>query len=307
MKKEKVKILIVEDDRLMAECLEQFLLGFGYEVSGIVYSGEDAIKSVKENVPDLILMDIVLDSKMDGIDVAEKICSEHDVTVIYLTAYSDGDKLERARKTGPFGYVIKPFEKRELEVIIAAALYKKRDERYLKDIENRCSFCLEKFHGIIYRSDLNFMPIFVHGPIEEIAGYKGGSSLDASRINLEDMIPVEERITNLPETMEKLRTIADFSIERECRIMRQDKQVRWVRQFVKNVCDDFGKPIFLQGIICDITERKNLEEVHNKTLADLKTFVNITFIRESKMIDLKQEVNMLSVELGRKAPYDVIS
>ncbi|MBU0469730.1 MAG: response regulator [Candidatus Omnitrophica bacterium] len=303
---EKAKIIIVEDDRLMAECLEQFLLSFGHEVSGMVSSAEDAIKAVKENVPDLILMDIVLDGKMDGIEAADKICSEDDVTVVYITAYSDGERLERARKTGPFGYVIKPFEKRELEVVIAAALYKKRGEMYLKDIEKRCSFCLESFRGIIFRSDLNFMPIFVHGQIEEITGFKDNDIVSGS-INLEEIIHPEERIINSAETMEKLRTVPNFSIEKECRIICQDKQVRWVKKFVQNVCDDSGKPIFIQGIVCDITKRKNVEELHSKVLNDLKNFVNMTVGRENRMIELKKEVNMLSMKLGREEPYEIIS
>ena len=108
-------------------------------------------------------------------------------------------------------------EKRELEVIIAAALYKKRGDRYLKDIENRCSFCLESFRGIIFRSDLNFMPIFVHGQIEEITGYKD-NDIASGDINLEEIIHPKERIINSPETMKKLRTVPDFSIEKVIRI-----------------------------------------------------------------------------------------
>jgi PAS domain S-box-containing protein len=109
----------------------------GYDVSAIVSSGEEAINQIKENIPDLILMDIVIHGKMDGIQTAGQIHSIFDIPIVYLTAYADDKTLERAKITEPFGYLIKPFKERELHVTIEIALYKHEMEKKLKESERR--------------------------------------------------------------------------------------------------------------------------------------------------------------------------
>ena len=118
----KAKILIVEDERIVAEDIRRSLQSMGYSVSTIASSGEEALKKAEENKTDLVLMDIILRGEMDGIDAAERIHSCFNIPVIYLTAYADERVLEQAKTTGPFGYVIKPFEDRELQTAIEMAL-----------------------------------------------------------------------------------------------------------------------------------------------------------------------------------------
>ena len=128
----KKQILVVEDERLVAEDIKMSLQRFGYAVPGIVFSGEEAVKKAEEMNPDLVLMDIVLEGEMDGIEAASAIRSRFDIPVVYLTAYADKKTLERAKITEPFGYIIKPFEDRELHSVIEIALYKHRMEGKLK-------------------------------------------------------------------------------------------------------------------------------------------------------------------------------
>lgn len=128
----KKQILIVEDERIVAEDIKMSLQRPEYAVSGTATSGEEAIKKAEKMHPDLVLMDIVLEGKMDGIEAAATIRSRFDIPVVYLTAYADHKTLERAKITEPFGYIIKPFEDRELHSIIEIALYKHRMERKLK-------------------------------------------------------------------------------------------------------------------------------------------------------------------------------
>jgi CheY-like chemotaxis protein len=131
--------MIVEDIWLIANDLKESLGKLGYTVTAIVSSGEDAVKKAGEEMPDLILMDIVLSGRMDGIEAAEKIRSATDIPVIYLTAYSDETKLGRAKVTEPFGYLIKPVNDRELHTTIEMALYRNKMEHerknLLKDID----------------------------------------------------------------------------------------------------------------------------------------------------------------------------
>jgi len=131
----KNQILIVEDERIVAEDIKMSLQRLGYAVSGTAISGEEAVKKAGEMQPDLVLMDIVLEGEMDGIEAASAISSRFDIPVVYLTAYADKKMLERAKVTEPFGYILKPFEDRELRSILEIALYKHRMERKLKETQ----------------------------------------------------------------------------------------------------------------------------------------------------------------------------
>ena len=120
---EKVRILIVEDEAIIAMELESQLQSLGYEITSIVDTGEKAIKKAEADKPDLILMDIRIKGEMDGIEAAEAIRSRFGIPVIFSTAYLDEDRIERAKITMPFGYVLKPIQERDLRVTLEMALY----------------------------------------------------------------------------------------------------------------------------------------------------------------------------------------
>jgi CheY-like chemotaxis protein len=125
-------ILIVEDEAIVANDIKETLKSLGYSVPGIAKSGEIALEKVKEFRPDLVLMDIHLATQMDGVETAGKIHALYNIPVIYLTAYADKALLDRAKVTEPYGYVIKPYDERELYSVIEMALYKHRIEREIK-------------------------------------------------------------------------------------------------------------------------------------------------------------------------------
>lgn len=123
------QILVVEDERIVATGIRNMLGTLGYRVPAVVASGEEAIKKAAELHPDLVLMDIVLQGEMDGIEAAEQIRRRFNIPVIYLTAYADEATLQRAKLTAPYGYLLKPFNERELHAAIETALYKYMMER----------------------------------------------------------------------------------------------------------------------------------------------------------------------------------
>jgi two-component system, response regulator PdtaR len=129
---EKPSIFIVEDEAIVANDIKETLKSLGYVVPGIAKSGEIALEKVKEFMPDLVLMDIHLSTHMDGVETAGKIHALYGIPVIYLTAYADKALLDRAKATEPYGYVIKPYDERELQSVIEMALYKHRIEREIK-------------------------------------------------------------------------------------------------------------------------------------------------------------------------------
>ena len=129
---EHARILIVEDDWTSAEVTKQRLLKMEYFVSGIVNSGEEAIRSVRDDTPDLVLMDIVLNGEMDGIEAASQIKLNFNVPVIYVTAQVDNEFLSRAKLTIPMGYICKPFETETLKAAVEIAIYRHRTEQMLQ-------------------------------------------------------------------------------------------------------------------------------------------------------------------------------
>jgi DNA-binding LytR/AlgR family response regulator len=125
---QKVDILIVEDESIVAKDIQQSLKKLGYNVVGICSSAESAIEQAKELHPNLVLMDIMLKGELSGIDAASQIRNELNIPVIFLTAYADQGTLNKAKETEPFGYIIKPFKEIDLHTAIEMALYKHKKE-----------------------------------------------------------------------------------------------------------------------------------------------------------------------------------
>jgi CheY-like chemotaxis protein len=140
---EKVRILVVEDETVVAMDIANTLRKLGYKVTDTVPSGEQALDSLKENRPDLIFMDIGLKGEMDGIDTAAQIRSVYSIPVIFLTAYVDEKTLDRAKGTVPAGYITKPFEENDLRIAVEVGLYRanleNQREVLIKDLQEAMS------------------------------------------------------------------------------------------------------------------------------------------------------------------------
>jgi hypothetical protein len=128
-----IRVLIVEDELILAQDLALTLESKGYKTTALVKSGEEAIASAEADPPDVVLMDVMLQGGMDGIEASAAIAERVDVPTIYLTAYADEKIVARARKTSPFGYLVKPINETELSIMIEMAVYKHQTERALLD------------------------------------------------------------------------------------------------------------------------------------------------------------------------------
>ena len=137
------KVLVVEDERIISEDIKKRLQKLGYSVPSIARSGEEAVHKARVLRPDLVLMDIVLEGEMDGIEAAAHIKSLCEIPIVYLTAYADQKTLERAKITEPYGYILKPFDDRDLHITIDIGLHKHRMERKLRETEERLRKTLE--------------------------------------------------------------------------------------------------------------------------------------------------------------------
>ena len=150
---DQTRILIVEDERIVAADLRERLKRLGYAVSGIAVSGEEALRAVDGERPDLLMVDIRLKGGMDGIATVEEIKRRHEIPVIYLTAHSDANTVARAKTTGPYGYLLKPFDEHELRATLETALYRVQMERHERATERFLSVTMNSIGDAVITVD----------------------------------------------------------------------------------------------------------------------------------------------------------
>ncbi len=162
------RILIVEDEGIIAKDIERALQKLAYHVVGIVSTGEEALLQAADERPDLVLMDIMLKGEIDGIETAQRIRQQFGVPVVYLTAFGDPKTLQRATATAPFGYVLKPFEDRELYAAVESALYRHQMERDLRSCKQElASILAAAFDGLIVM-DRDGLVAMINGAASEL-------------------------------------------------------------------------------------------------------------------------------------------
>jgi two-component system cell cycle sensor histidine kinase/response regulator CckA len=169
---EKLRILIVEDEAILALNVQRLLNRLGYDAFGIATSGEDAIEIARRERPDLIMMDIHLRGKLDGIQVAERIRAFLDAPVIYTSAFSDDETLERAKKTEPSAFLLKPYEIKDLQVAIEMCHYRYNAERKIRDNERRISTILKSIGDSVVTADNSGAVTFMNPNAERLTGWR---------------------------------------------------------------------------------------------------------------------------------------
>lgn len=164
-------ILIVEDEAIVALDLKLQLQDLGYRVVGVAASANDAVASVRQHRPDLVLMDVRLQGQGDGIDAAERINVEHPTPLIFLTSHSDADTVQRAARTGPYGYLTKPFQLKEIRAGIEVALTKARLERQLREADRWFASTLQCVADGVVVTDLRGHVRFLNPAAESLTGW----------------------------------------------------------------------------------------------------------------------------------------
>jgi len=165
------RILLVEDEALIAMDLKERLQCLGYSVTSIARTADEALRLAVSTPPDLILMDIQLSGEKDGIHAAEEIRKALDVPVVYLTAHSDSFTIERAKISGPFGYITKPFVTDTLRTQIEMALAKHQTEQRLRQSEAWLSATLRNIGDAVIATDCTGRIEFMNPVAEELTGW----------------------------------------------------------------------------------------------------------------------------------------
>ena len=234
------KILIVEDESIIAEDISDSLISLGYRITGMVYSGEEAIEAAAKCRPDLVLMDVNLRGEIDGITAAAEIRARFQIPVVYLTAYADENTLRRVNATKPFGYIAKPFEEKNLHTTIQLALHR-REYDSLTNLPNR-SLLREQLNQVLEKQkELPAMiPVLTLSldrinRINSTLGHDIGDSV---------LCKVAQRLSNCRENINIVARLeaAEFAIVIKPVTEKQD-----AARIAQNILDIVAQPMIVKG------------------------------------------------------------
>ena len=280
----KYQIMLVEDEVIVALDVRQRLEALGYIVVAHASSGEEAIMFASEIDLDLILMDVRLRGKMDGIDAAAKIREHHDIPIIYLTAFADENTLSRAKLTEAYGYLIKPFEDRELRSSIEMALYKYQIEKKLKESEERYALATRAANDGIWDWDLITDEVYYSPRWISMLGLEE-QAVKNNPDEWLDRIHSDDRDGFIKALNSHLSGSTD-TIECEYRILHHDGGYRWMLCRGLVVTTNKQKPYRIAGSQSDITNRKRMEqELIHKALHDELTGLPNRALFEDRLLN----------------------
>ena len=244
------KILVVEDEGLTAMEIQRKLKTWGYDVPSFAFSRKEAVQKAKEIKPDLILMDIMLKGKGDGIDAAQEIKSIRDIPIIYLTAYDDVQTRKRAETTNPNAYLIKPFEEKELQNKIATALSEHKIEQKLlkigKDLDNQL-----KDSGIII-IDFKGHIVYINDFASNLTGSKG---YEPTYKVLDEVFPIKGIKDNNLENHLKILFTEKTSVTDRAILKNKDSMEIHVEYNINSIRDDKGGLLGAELVFEDISQQ----------------------------------------------------
>jgi PAS domain S-box-containing protein len=250
-------ILIVEDEPKFAFALSKTLefSEQGYSVS-TVHSGEEALQKVNEACPDLVLMDIQLAGKLNGVQTAAKINAQFDIPVVYLTAYADDTLLQWAKVAEPYGYLVKPVQDKELYATIEMALYKHSLDKKLKESEERFRALAQASADLVTVTSADGTCRYASPSYERILGYSSDELVGKNFVEFIHPGDLQQVVDVLTVTL--LRD-PDATLTAEFRFLHKDGSYRWLEATSNNQLDNPA----VAGVVSnahDVTERKQMEE-----------------------------------------------
>lgn len=258
-----VKVLVVEDETIVAMHLTARLGKLGYECVGVAATGERAIENAAERRPDLVLMDIMLQGPMDGIHAAHEIRKRFDIPIIFLTAYSDAETLKRAKASEPFGYILKPFEERALQSTIEIGLNRHRSEKKLKRLERWLATTLNSLGDGVIAADTQGRVTYMNAVAQTLTGW---SCDDAQGKVFADVFHVASESTRVSVNDPAARALQEGSV------VAGQEGVLIARNGMETPIDTTAAPTRndngeISGVVIvfrDISLRKQAEEAKRK-------------------------------------------
>ena len=271
---EKARILIVEDEAIIAMEIENQLQSLGYEVTSIVDTGEKAIKKAEADKPDLMLMDIRIKGEMDGIDTAEVIRNRFGIPVIFSTAYLDHERIERAKITMPFGYVLKPIQERDLKVTLEMALYVTKVDEERRKNEEWFSTTLKSIGDAVISTDTKGKVTLMNPVAESLTGWNQKDAFGKPLKEIFHIINEETRnlVNNPVENVIRTGNIVGLA-NHTILVSKDGREIP---------IDDSGSPIRndkgeINGVVLvfrDISERHKAEKALKESESRVRTKLN---------------------------------
>ena len=252
------KLLVVEDEGIVAKDIQIRLRNLGYEVVAVASSGEGAIQKAAETHPDLVLMDIILKGEMDGIEAAEEIISRYDIPVVYLTAHTDEKTLQRAKITEPLGYILKPFGEKDLYGTIEISLHRHKMDKKLKESEEFSSSLMRASPNPIVVINPDTSVQYVNPALEELTGFSSSELVGTKPPYLWWTEETRER------TKKDLKeAIVSGAQKIEKLFQKKNGELFWVEITFTSIRINGELKYYLANWV-DITQRKQAEEVLRK-------------------------------------------
>ncbi len=290
----RAKILIVEDERIVALSIQSRLETLGYIVTGNVTSAEAAIEAIAQSRPELVLMDIKLKGKIDGIEAAAQIRAYFQLPVIYLTAYNDDDILNRAKLTEPYGYLLKPFESRDLLTAIEVALYKHQIEQQLREREQWLATTLKSIGDGVITTDPQGLITFMNPVAEAILGWKQEEVLG------KDLSQVFQTIHET--TREAIANPVKLALQNGMTVGLENHTLLMTKNGIAIPIDDSAAPIKNEAgtilgavlVFHDVTEQRQVKAILERTNEELEVRV------AESTAQLRQTNEQLREEITRR-------
>lgn len=252
-----INILLVEDEQIVAKYIEKQLTGAGYKIVDSVTSGDKAIEKVAALKPNIVLMDIKIMGSMDGIETADYIRKNHQIPVIFLTSLSDDESFQRAKRTEPFGYLIKPIDLKEFNRVVEMALYKHKIYKEMIDTKQRFQIAAEAAKTRVWELWVEEDKLILDSSMPALFGYDE-NDVENIRIDKLIFIPKEDR-ENISKTIQECVEGKSRSFEIQHRIYEKDGSIGWILLRGVQIPADNNKPKRIIGSATDITERKKYE------------------------------------------------
>ncbi len=263
-----IRILIVEDNQVVAMDLKKRIERLGYSVFAIVDSGETVLNVIKKNQPDIILMDIVLKGQMSGVETVEKINVRFDIPVIYITACGDSKTLEKAKESGPYHIISKPFKDKDLYASIEMALYKHAMEKRVKESEKKYRLIFETAVNLIVSINDQNVITDCNNRIKQIFDYAPDEMIGQSLVKIlfpDDM----KKVLNVLNEIRFGGTFNDIKY----RMIKKDGSVVHVKMNSSVINEINGASSQIICFIENVTENKKMEEELEQYRAHLEELV----------------------------------